>query len=367
MLFYIVMLVFSPYVAMIPALYSTYLLMRKEIEFEKNYWNITLLFLFLWAMLVAVLNKSIMSFAGAFLLLVYLSVQCFAQSYFTTREKIDEVLKYLVYLTAFCGINGIAEYFAFTAYFADEKYKVVSNFGNPNMAAGWFASVLIIILYLKKHKSTKLEKLTYNLSALIIFIAFILTKSSGALIAFAGGLVVYFIADNLRNKKRLIAILTALIIGVSGAFYLDSKLEEPIIMEEINGSLVNRIDLWQTAEDMVMMKPIKGWGLLSVWEHGATYDYGDGQGIHSHNLWLTLWVSLGLIGLVAYLIGRTYMYNDILKLIKEKEKLLALIVALNSIMLIQSIVDVPLYAPQLGILFMGTTAVTLNLAKGKIK
>ena len=40
MIYFIIMIVFSPFTAVIPAVYVTNLLFRKKLKVEMNYWNI---------------------------------------------------------------------------------------------------------------------------------------------------------------------------------------------------------------------------------------------------------------------------------------------------------------------------------------
>ena len=50
MIYYIIMVVFSPYTAIIPAVYSVNLLLKRKVKVERNYWNIGLFSLFLYSM-----------------------------------------------------------------------------------------------------------------------------------------------------------------------------------------------------------------------------------------------------------------------------------------------------------------------------
>ena len=55
-----------------------------------------------------------------------------------------------------------------------------------------------------------------------------------------------------------------------------------------------------------------------------------------------------------------------IKLYKKRNTMLPLIAAINAMVVIQGIVDCTLYAPQLGILFVATGAITYNMANDKM-
>ena len=49
MIYFIIMIIFSPFTAIIPAIYTVGMLIRKKIKVEKNYWNISLFLLFAYS------------------------------------------------------------------------------------------------------------------------------------------------------------------------------------------------------------------------------------------------------------------------------------------------------------------------------
>ena len=117
---------------------------------------------------------------------------------------------------------------------------------------------------------------------------------------------------------------------------------------------------------MISQKPLMGWGTLATLEHGKEFFYNNGNSIHSHNIYLTFLVSTGIVGLCMYLYIKMKLFKDILKLYKAKEPLVPLLVSLNVVVIVQGLVDCSLYAPQLGIVFISTCAITFNLSHGKV-
>jgi hypothetical protein len=173
------MIILSPFTAFIPAVYGGFRIINREIEINKNYWNMSIIALFLWAIFVAVINKSLLSFAGSFLLLAYFSISIMAENYFVSRSRIRSVLKYIVKLSTICGILAIVEKIIMFLN-GNLTYRIYSTFGNPNMAGAWFASVFIICLYLRDNSSDKREKVMLDFSLIMFLIAIILSGSRGA-------------------------------------------------------------------------------------------------------------------------------------------------------------------------------------------
>ncbi len=374
MIFFVTMIIFSPITAIIPGIYATYLMIKNKGKIEKNYLNIGLLVLFIWSLIVALINESVLSFLGSIMLLMYFSIGFLGQQYFVTRRRINKVFKYAIYLTALTAINGIIEKIMYLYLYKSTgeivgpfNNRVVSSYGNPNMAGAWFASAIFIALYLRTITSGRKQKNIYTLCISVILIALLLTESSGAFVAFIAALICYYVLKNLKDKRKMIILGVSIFTIISMFLILQSKGNTQAVFTEINNSFSSRYDIWIGSLKMISQKPLMGWGVLATLEHGNEFFYHNGNSIHSHNIYLTFFVSTGIIGLCMYLYIKVKLFKDFFKLYKIKEPLLPLLVALNVVVIIQGLVDCSLYAPQLGILFMVTCAITFNLSHGRVK
>lgn len=365
MILFLVMVVFSPFTAVIPALYLTYLIVKRKIKIQRNYWNLGLIILSVWSAISALINKSVLSFLGAFGILLYLAISVFCQKYFTKQYRINRVLIDLVYLTTFSAICGIAEKITFIM-IGYPKHRIFSTFGNPNMTGAWFASVILIIIYLKDSVVKDKRKVVLNLCLVCIVVALLLTESSGAFFALIGSLFIYYILKKDKNRKSIIsAFVSVLVVALFFiVFQRDVNSISPI--GDIVVSFNSRYDIWEGSIKMFTMKPIFGWGLLGTWEHGVDFMSRNGNSIHSHNLWLTFLVSVGIVGLLIYLVMKYRLFMDLFKLYRKNNRMVPLLAALNMMVIIQGLVDCSLYAPQLGILFMATSSIIYNLANDKM-
>lgn len=374
MIFFVTMIIFSPMTAIIPGIYAIYLMIKNKGKIEKNYLNIGLLLLFVWSLIVALKNESVLSFLGASVLLMYFSIGFLGQRYFVTRRKINKVFKYSVYLTALTAINGIIEKIMYIYLYKTTgqivgpfNNRVVSSYGNPNMAGAWFASVIFIAFYLRTITSGKKQKSIYELCIGVMLIALLLTESSGAFVAFVSALICYYVLKNLKDKRKMIVLGVSIFTIISMFLILQSKGDTKGVVTEINNSFSSRYDIWTGSLKMITQKPLMGWGTLATLEHGKEFFYNNGNSIHSHNIYLTFLVTTGIIGLCIYSYIKVKLFKDIFKLYKVKEPLVPLLVALNVVVIVQGLVDCSLYAPQLGILFISTCAITFNLSHGKVR
>jgi O-antigen ligase len=161
----------------------------------------------------------------------------------------------------------------------------------------------------------QLRALLILLFALLAFAGLWLTKSKGAIAAFAA-VIPLFIYLQLHNRvhRWLFIALT-----VGGAAYLLPRLPESITAQyrfpppEIHaGSQAERRDLWQTGLAMIRDNPWVGYGERGYNEAFPRYQLPEATGVarwdeksreasHMHNDFLNTWVLYGAIGLLLQL------------------------------------------------------------------
>ena len=374
MIYFIIMIVFSPFTAVIPAVYAVNLLFRKKLKIEKNYWNIGLFLLFIYSVFSSIVNKDLLSLLSSFVLFLYFALNVFSQNYFVKMSRINIVIKYIVYLSVIAAIGGVIEKIVFIL-IGMPQHRVFSFFGNPNMAGAWFGNIILMIFYLKCIDKGRKDYIIYNLSIVLVIVALLLTESTGAFIALVGSIFIYYILKEKKDIKGLIAI--SITVGLSSIlfFIVQNKVANTTPIGELVTSFNSRYRIWIGAINMVLKKPITGWGMLGMMQHGSNFVNSDEPNLHNkiitflihpHNLWLTFLVTLGVIGLLIYLYIKFNLYKDMIKLYKRHNKMLPLIAAINTMVIIQGIVDCTLYAPQLGIIFVFIGTITYNMANNKM-
>ena len=364
MIFFIGMITLSPITAVIPGIYGLYKIIKGTLKVEKNYWNYGLLLLFLWYIISSVVNRSILSFGGALLLLMYFSAFILGQNYFKKKNKMYKALKYQVIFTGVSAVIGIIEKVVFVL-LGKGQHRVFSLYGNPNMAGAWFGANILILIYLKSMADIKNRK-KYDLLLVLITVALMLTESSGAFISLIISTGAYLLFNKeISLRKVLMTILS--IIFLVFLFGIVQKMAKSItVADELVGSFNSRYDIWVGSIEMFRQKPFFGWGSLGTLIHGAEFMYHNGNVIHSHNMWLSLVVGAGAVGLVIYLYIKLRLFKDLAKIYNRNEKLGTLFIAVNVMIVIQGLVDCPLYAPQVGMLFIFCNSMVYNLANGAV-
>lgn len=362
----IFMIILSPFTALIPALYGGIEILKGNYKVKKNYWNVGIIILFFWAGFVAIINKSILSFIAAFLLLAYFSISVIADNYFITEKRVNDVLMYIIKLSTITGIVAMVEK-VIMFFYGNIPYRIYSTFGNPNMAGAWYASAFIISLYLRDKFYNEAEKKQLNFSLVIFLVVIVLSGSRGAYGALISAIVVYFLLYKYENKKRKI-IFALFILGISLlAIWSEVRVSEALTAHDISRSFSARTDIWRGSFRMFLDKPITGWGLLGTLLYGDKLIPEYGSIIHPHNLWLTFLTTMGVVGLLVYSYMKFNLIKAMVKLYKNNEALIPLLVSLNVMVIVQGLMDCTLYAPQLGILFIVTGSIINNLEEGKIK
>ncbi|MBM6819790.1 O-antigen ligase family protein [Clostridium saudiense] len=374
MIYFIIMIVFSPFTAVIPAVYAVNLIFKKRLKIEKNYWNIGLFLLFIYSVFSGIINKNLLSLLASFVLFLYFGLNVFSQNYFVKRSRINIVIKYVVYLSVIAAIGGVIEKIIFIL-IGMPQHRVFSSFGNPNMAGAWFGSIILMIFYLKCINKRKKDSIIYNFSIVLIIIALLLTESTGAFIALVGSIFVYYLLKEKKDIRGLIAI--CITVGISSIlfFIVQNKIANTTPIGELVISFNSRYRIWIGAINMILKKPITGWGILGMMQQGSNFVYSDDPSLHNkiitflihpHNLWLTFLVTLGVVGFLIYLYIKFNLYKDMVSLYKQHNKMLPLIASVNTMIIIQGIVDCTLYAPQLAIMFIFIGTVTYNMANNKM-
>ena len=374
MIYFIIMIVFSPFTAVIPAVYAVNLIFKKRLKIEKNYWNIGLFLLFIYSVFSGIINKNLLSLLASSVLFLYFSLSVFFQNYFVRISRINIVIRYTVYLSVIAAIGGVIEKIIFIL-IGMPQHRVFSSFGNPNIAGAWFGSIILMIFYLKCIDKEKKDYIIYNLSIALVIVALLLTESTGAFIALVGSMFVYYILKEKKDIRGLIAI--CITVGISSILFviIQNKLANTTPIGELVTSFNSRYHIWIGAINMILKKTITGWGILGMMQYGSNFVYSNEPSLHNkiivflihpHNLWLTFLVTLGVVGFLIYLYIKFNLYKDMIKLYKRHNKMLPLIVAINTMVIIQGIVDCTLYAPQICIIFVFIGTITYNMANNKM-
>lgn len=352
----LILIIFSPFTALIPALIAVLTALRKKMVFWMNPLNLIILLLFGWSLLSGLYNHSIRDMLVSFGFLLYLGVAVFLQNRYNTSGAIETLLGHvwrLSLVTAFVGLlEKLMSYFFDMTWVSNlfwsptyiptrEAYRIYSTFGNPNVAGDWFAALFIIGLYfVRKTKGT--SKIGYIMGTLLFLIAAFMTGSKGAAIGLELGILVYAFLCNSKRGKFIFILTSA------------SLLLLALIFPEMNHATNSRSELWLESFSLAKYKPLFGWGLLGF--------YAQTGEIHSHNLWLAITTMLGFGGLLGMLALMVHLFRVTLLLYKAGNKLVPMLASLMTLLFGHGLVDFTMLTPQGGMLFFAVAGCMSALA-----
>ncbi len=244
----------------------------------------------------------------------------------------------------------------------DQVLRVTSVFNHPNFL-GLFLGPLIIlglgqIFFLFKNKKKTIKVILAFLYFLFCFSALILARSEGAILAVLIGLIFWGLLCFPFKKKFLISLIIILLI-ILVLPWSRTYILEKVFFQDLSGQF--RINIWQGALDLLKNAPWTGVGLdgyekLIPLYQSQSFEF-QGQTFwaffqpYPHNLFLTLWLELGLLGLGVFFWLIVKFFKQGLENFKQESFLRGAILASLLVVLIHGLVDTPYFKNDLAILF----------------
>ncbi|MCB2293826.1 O-antigen ligase family protein [Clostridium algoriphilum] len=370
----VLLTIISPYMTIIPVIYMTYVVMFKKVNIYKNHWNIGLCLLFIWSLMVGIINYSVTSIITSFIIFMYLCVGIFIQDYCQNENKVKKLYRYLVCFSLFSAVFGIVEKIIYVCFdfniwagflkFTSQPIfndRIYSTFGNPNVAGNWFSIMTLVGLYFCS-TTTKNTKLFYQTSTLLFVIALYLTGSRGAFIGLLFGVFIFYLLK--RNKKDLWLFITIFVLTAAITF-MPSQILHNITGHDFDGSFDSRFGIWSGCLKMIKIKPLTGWGLMGISEYGAKFlgSYYYATIYHGHNIWITFMTTLGVVGISIYLYLKVNLYRNLKVLYTQNNKMVPMLAGVQAVIIGHGLVDFTMIAPQAALLFIGCSAIINALAR----
>jgi len=197
----------------------------------------------------------------------------------------------------------------FTGEAASSGYRVSASFKTYGLFAAFLAVTLPYLGALAweayKQRQAKLKIAFLTLLTVGGVLALFLTRSRGAILAFAGSLMCLLI---LKRRWRLIFALMALLAGLF--FVLPRGMIIHLDADNREQSLVERFYLWDRAVNVIRAKPIGGTGINTYAVAHAQYDKTQNwrvRNYYAHNGYLQIGAETGLVGLGLFLSGLLFL------------------------------------------------------------
>ncbi len=372
MLVAILLLILSPYTAIIPGLYAMIGVFTRRFRLYLNTWNIGLFALFLISIVSGIINKSMLSITASLMLLMYFCISIVMEDSFNSEGKIISFYIALLYFSVIPGIIGIVEkicshFFNITLikrliYVTPEvDGRICSTFSNPNIAGGWFAAMLLIAVFFWSRNEIK-HRLTLVLLVLLYSANLLLSGSRGAIMGLASGMLVLLIMKKGWRKLIMPGIILCLITLIS-LIPGKGSIINSLMGHQLSSSFISRYPIWKGTVEMIFEKPVFGWGLMGIYEKGSLFFDPYKVAFHAHNIWLSMLSMLGFIGFYVYLIVRVYVIYGLSTLKRNNCSLTPLLASIQALVIVHGLVDFVIIVPQTGILFVTCCAFINSLSR----
>ena len=289
------------------------LLGRKNFYFNKRQ-DIIIFLLFLWMTISIFYAKNTSAVITNLITYFQLII-----TYFIIKSSIDNEAEFqkifktftllgisIIILSSISILKNPADFF-----FADEisnDTRVQGSALNPNM----FARILVFMLPCCIYFSIKRNKLFF-IPVIIISILIIGTFSRAGIL---GMIFVYMLSITILFKYFKKGFIFAIIIVVSlGTIILLFNIENLIInrflQNDKGGSIETRLDMVDTALDMVAKKPLTGVGLNNFIVNSHLYGRRPHYMRAAHNGYLDIMATLGIPGFLLLLSLVYFSFNNI--------------------------------------------------------
>jgi len=257
--------------------------------------------------------------------------------------------------------------------------RVVGIFGySPNYIALFLGPIAVLLfsygIELLNKKKT-LASFSLIFISLLNFLAIYLSGSRAGLLVVIAGLVIYLLLKFRfffqKNSVALILLIGVIVTSISlswFAFRPNFNLS-PDLGGRITSSNNIRWQIWETSWELISGQPIFGVGLAnfqnafsSLTKERVNFpEYISPWALTPHNLFLTLWSTVGILGLISFCWLTISLYNFGIK--KISLGLSLVLIATLSTLILQGLVDTPYFKNDLSIFFWLVAAFVVLLNK----
>ena len=253
--------------------------------------------------LISLVRKNFLSVGLLFGIALYVTAALWVRS-FLTRRRVSRLLDLSVASSFFSAALAFVQKFILHA--SEWDYLVVGNTSNANYYGLQISFVILTALYCLFRTRFRKNVFFYLSAVFVNFAAFVFTESVASLFGLIAGILLLLFAY--RHYKTFAASLFGLSAVFVGGLALPS--------DPWNGSLLypilERVELWKISWHSCTQNAANflfGQGLYrfqSLWD-AAPRSFWDVRGVtprdfqpHSHNLYLEILLSLGLIGAILF-------------------------------------------------------------------
>ncbi len=347
----LILLIISPVTAWIPLLRGGIKQWSEPIKIVFHPIILGIIGLFFCSVASAIYNQDWLSLMASFALILYFILVQWAERELTTFEKLHRVFRECWLISLIPALLGILEklislnmdmtwlvkLFWNPTYFPTiGNYRIMSTFGNPNVAGDWFGLMSLLGFYLLESCGYEKRKLIVVGNCLFLT-ALLLTGSKGAMISYLASAVVFAVLKHSKKTWKFLLFFFALSsMGILSFFNL---------FETYN----TRAYIWEACIKIFKESPIFGCGILGL--------YPKIHEVHGHNLFFSIAATLGIVGLILAFMILGYLAKTLWKLNQNRIRMAPILTSMMTFLWIHSMVDFTILTPQVGTAFFAIAAV----------
>lgn len=271
----------------------------------------------------------------------------------TVKEKISANLIFALVLGGFFT-SSLAIYQKFTGWYVPwefwengNSYRVTGWYGFPNGVGLFLAPLIPLAFYLIKYKDNFLQYIISIISIPLGLLAIFFAKSTGGLIGIIAGIGLLMI---FWKKTRWPTIIFGGVCLIGLFLMPNNSIKQELLMQDRSGQL--RIMIWGETMEFLSDNPLFGAGLASY--KTLVYPYRIDKWVevfhHPHNIFLTMWVNIGLLGLLGFVWILVWFYRVGIMYFKTNPLIKYLLATMTAI-ITTGLVDSPYIKNDLSLFF----------------
>ena len=304
-----------------------FLVRKRILEFARLLWDRkSLVILLAWAGLSVVWSIDRQVTVRHFVALLFTS---FIGIYFGIRYDLRAQLRLISIALGIVVVSSAVACLAFPQYgissedpFVEPAWQGVLSAKN-NLATLLILATLISLIYLFR----RFRPLPIVVGIILLFCLVVLAQSKTALVYFVLAIIAFpFVRAFQRNperRRRIIALGSLMLGGIATGTYLNWETFVGYLGKD--PGLTGRFVLWGLSFTWIRERPFLGHGYDAFWSdyYGPAADFRAASGWlvapHAHNGFINLWLDLGLIGVLAFVLTFVLSYRRALNLAKTND------------------------------------------------
>ena len=178
----------------------------------------------------------------------------------------------------------------------------------------------------------------------------------------SGALILLFFITN-KPAKKIAVMIFLLLMLIGGAAVASQPKFQNIVNSTERNSLTTRLQIWEISWELVKQQPLLGVGLGNFYAPYRAQAFAmyspplEWEVVKAHNLFLNLWLEVGLLGLLVFIYLIIIYSHCVSKLLKQNLTptewwILAASVSALTSTLAHGLLDTPYFKNDLAILFL---------------